>query len=259
MPNPTPAMQVLRPSTGPWGNTRLLQNTGRARTHCRPLPRPHKRALVGETPTARCMGGESLKCPPKCLSLLRTDGEHVVIRNPLALCLMSHIDGGEHPPNFTVLGKTLCGALPAPAREGHPGAAAALVSSGTTTPLSRSKNTSPMLLGSPSGCPLFAVFLSPPSGGQPPTPHLIPRLCANPPPPIHEWRIPSSKGALVHTPQAPIGRRVQPLSPPPPPPPPRASGRFYCRRSGVSQSPRPCECARMGGGKEHQSIEQIAS
>ena len=29
---------------------------------------------------------------------------------PPALCYIPHISGGEHPPNFTVLEKTLCGA-----------------------------------------------------------------------------------------------------------------------------------------------------
>ena len=43
--------------------------------------------------------------------------------------------GGGHPPNPTILGKTLCKALLAPAREGRQGAEAALVSRGTTVPL----------------------------------------------------------------------------------------------------------------------------
>ena len=46
---------------------------------------------------------------PKCLETSRTaDGEHLVIQNPLALCYILHMSGGERPSNFTVLGKTLC-------------------------------------------------------------------------------------------------------------------------------------------------------
>ena len=33
-----------------------------------------------------------------------------VIRKPLALCYISDISSGEHPPNSAVLGKILCGA-----------------------------------------------------------------------------------------------------------------------------------------------------
>ena len=58
-----------------------------------------------------------------------------------------HISDGEHPPNFTVLGKTLCEALPAPAWEGHQGVEAAFVSNGTTVPLSPRKNTVLQWLG----------------------------------------------------------------------------------------------------------------
>ena len=48
----------------------------------------------------------------------------------------SHFGVGEHPPNFTALGKALGGASPAPpAREGRQGAEAA-----KSVPLSRSKN-----------------------------------------------------------------------------------------------------------------------
>ena len=32
----------------------------------------------------------------------------MVIGNPLVLWNMSHIGGGEHPPNFTVSGQTSC-------------------------------------------------------------------------------------------------------------------------------------------------------
>ena len=34
-----------------------------------------------------------------------TDVQHLVIRNPLALCYISYTCGGEHPPNFTVWGR----------------------------------------------------------------------------------------------------------------------------------------------------------
>ena len=37
---------------------------------------------------------------PDIMALRTTDGWHLVIRNPLALCYMSHISGGGHPPNF---------------------------------------------------------------------------------------------------------------------------------------------------------------
>ena len=73
-------------------------------------------------------------CPPVPL----------VIRNPLALCHVSHtICGGKHPPNFTVMGMTECEALPAPAWDGRQGAEAALVSRGTTVPLSPTENAFP--------------------------------------------------------------------------------------------------------------------
>ena len=49
--------------------------------------------------------------------------------------------------HFTVLGKTLCDALLAPACEGRPGAEAALVSRGTTVPLSPTNNAFPQWLG----------------------------------------------------------------------------------------------------------------
>ena len=39
-----------------------------------------------------------------------------MIWNPLALCYISHISGGEHPPNFTILGKMLCVVWSMPAR-----------------------------------------------------------------------------------------------------------------------------------------------
>ena len=65
------------------------------------------------------------------------------------LCLVSlpaplpPISGSEHPPNFTALRKTLCEAWPTPTWEGRQGAEAALVSSGTTFPLSPTENTPP--------------------------------------------------------------------------------------------------------------------
>ena len=54
----------------------------------------------------------------------------------------------RHPPNFTFMGMTECEAWPAPAWEGPQGAAAALVSRGTTVPLSSPiENTFPRWLG----------------------------------------------------------------------------------------------------------------
>ena len=66
---------------------------------------------MGETLSAHYMGSESPKQMAKCLSMLRTtDGYHLVIRNPLALCYISHMSSGEHPPIFTILRRILCGA-----------------------------------------------------------------------------------------------------------------------------------------------------
>ena len=48
------------------------------------------------------------------------DGEHLVIGNPQALCPVAHVCGCKLPPDFTVLGKTLCVALPPPAVERTP-------------------------------------------------------------------------------------------------------------------------------------------
>ena len=55
----------------------------------------------------------------------------------MALCYISHIGGGEHPPNVTVL------ASPAPAWEGRRGADTAVVRSGTSVARSPTKNTGP--------------------------------------------------------------------------------------------------------------------
>ena len=49
--------------------------------HCTAPPRPHRRALVGETPTAHRAGVDSLGQLAKCLNMLcTTDGEHCIIR-----------------------------------------------------------------------------------------------------------------------------------------------------------------------------------
>ena len=74
-----------------------------------------------------------------------TDGWHLAIRNALALCCIFHISGGEHPTKSTVLAKVLCepSPAPAPAWEGCQGAEAALVSRGTTVPLSTIENPFP--------------------------------------------------------------------------------------------------------------------
>ena len=45
----------------------------------------------------------------KCSEMLcTTNGQHLVAWNPLALCSISHIAGGEHLLPFAVLGKILC-------------------------------------------------------------------------------------------------------------------------------------------------------
>ena len=112
---------------------------------------------------------------------------------PPVLCY-SHISGGEHLPNSAVLGKTLCVAWPAAAWEGRQGAEAALVGSGTTVPLSPSKIDFLRLLGvAKQAAHLSQFLLNPPS--SPPQPNGW-----APNPPIHEWRIPSSKGEHVLTP-----------------------------------------------------------
>ena len=111
-------------------------------------------------------------------------------REPPGPVLHSHIIcGGEHPPNFTVLRKALCGACRRPhwRWEGRRGAEAALVSGGATVPLSPRKTTFP-----PTGCPPLAVFLDLPS--SPPTQRVGNQ------PPIHKWRVTPSKGAQVRTP-----------------------------------------------------------
>ena len=54
--------------------------------------------------------------------------------NPRALCYSSHVRcGGEHPPNFVVLGQA-SQASPAPVWDGHRGAKASPVGRGTTPP-----------------------------------------------------------------------------------------------------------------------------
>ena len=87
----------------------------------------------------------------------------LVIRNPLGLCCISHIGCGDHPPDFMILGQILCGAWPAPAREGRQGAEAAPVSSGITVPLSRTKNNLIRLLGVAEPAAHHCFFLRPPS------------------------------------------------------------------------------------------------
>ena len=43
--------------------------------------------------------------------LCAADGQHLVVRHPLALCCIAHLRGGrEHPPTFTVMGLTECAA-----------------------------------------------------------------------------------------------------------------------------------------------------
>ena len=54
------------------------------------LPRPHSRALVGETPTARCTGAGPLKRLAIRLNVLRiSDGKRLVVRNPPWPCVTS--------------------------------------------------------------------------------------------------------------------------------------------------------------------------
>ena len=54
----------------------------------------------------------------------------------------SHTSGGQHPPNFTVLGQALCEVLPVPAREGRQGAEEP-VGKGNIVPLPPTGNTFP--------------------------------------------------------------------------------------------------------------------
>ena len=53
--------------------------------------------------------------PPKRLAkcLSTTGGKHLVIRNPLTLWYISRISGAQ-PPNFMVLGNTLCAGTSSP-------------------------------------------------------------------------------------------------------------------------------------------------
>ena len=47
----------------------------------------------------------ALPTPSECLRT--TDGSHLAIRNPQALCHNPHVRcGGEHPPNFASVGMT---------------------------------------------------------------------------------------------------------------------------------------------------------
>ena len=70
--------------------------------------------------------------------LCTTDGSHLLIQNSVALGYISHICGGEHPPNSAVLGNALCGACwwHAGSMGGSLGAKAQIVSTGTIVPLS---------------------------------------------------------------------------------------------------------------------------
>ena len=70
----------------------------------------HCRALWSRL--AHCAGSEPPQHLAEGLRVLRaTDGRHLVIRNPLGLRYTSHVRwGGEHPPDSTDLGRTLCGA-----------------------------------------------------------------------------------------------------------------------------------------------------
>ena len=65
----------------------------------------------------------------------RSGGPGSCVTVPTSFC------GGEHPPNFTVLGMPECEA--SPAWEGRQGAETAFVSSGTTVPLSPTENIFP--------------------------------------------------------------------------------------------------------------------
>ena len=69
-------------------------------------------------------------------------------RDPWPCVTTSHISGGEHPSNCTVLGVTQCEASPAPAWEGCRGADAALVR--RTVPLSPTDSTFPQWNGTSS-------------------------------------------------------------------------------------------------------------
>ena len=61
---------------------------------------PHVQFLAVGTPHER---------NKKCVDVLcTTNRKHWEIRNTLALCYISQVSGGEHPPNFTVLVQALC-------------------------------------------------------------------------------------------------------------------------------------------------------
>ena len=116
------------------------------------------------------------------------------------------------PPWSHCLGKHFvehAGAGMGGARKGHQGAEAALVGRGTTPSLSPSENHFPAVRYSHRLPTSFAVFLNPPS--SPPTNGWATN------PPIHKWRIPSSKGGHVQKYQPASSFSFYPRPPPPPP------------------------------------------
>ena len=70
-----------------------------------------------------------------------------MICKPLALCHISHIGAGEHPPNFAVMRLTDCEACRRWRRKGRQGAEAAHLSRGATVPLSPATNIFPFQFG----------------------------------------------------------------------------------------------------------------
>ena len=87
----------------------------------------------------------------KCLEMLcTTNGQHLAIWNPLDLCYISHISGGEYPPNVPVLENTECEACWC-WHGGTPRAEAAHVRTGTIVPLPTTQKLFPGSLGQEGG------------------------------------------------------------------------------------------------------------
>ena len=180
----------------------------------RRMPRAPRRLHIGARDARGCAGegnvpraASALRRPParplsdsryngaaleECVAMLRwAHGGQVCVcsRAPAA-----HLNPPPPPlPSCPpVVGKTLCGAVPAPAWEGRQGAEAALVSRGTTVPLLRRNNTAPPppeAVWTPNRLPPSRRFAEPALFIPPP-----------PPPHIHVWRMPSSKGGHLRTP-----------------------------------------------------------
>ena len=138
------------------------------------------------------------------------------------------ITGGEHPPNSADLGKTSCEVRRCRHWERRQGAEVAVVSSRTSVPLSPSKIHFPQLLGAEQAAHFsqFLFFWNPAFSRLHPQPN---GWATNPP--IHKWRIPSSKGAHAHTPGSTNRHTCSALMPPPPPP--RSAPQAALHRTGT--------------------------